>query len=123
MSCSCISSYPIPYRHFWASIPTGVYGKHLFRLRPNSTKDEIHDLGGTIVFVRSESQYLAFEMAESVQGWRQKWFYIKGQKSSEADEYGLAPFDVDEGLMKLTYWDALPSDAEDEEIKPLLARI
>jgi hypothetical protein len=35
-------------------------------------KDETHDLGGAIVSVRSELQYLAFEMAESVQGWRQK---------------------------------------------------
>jgi hypothetical protein len=57
--------------------------KSLFHLRPNATKDEIHDLGCAIVSVRSESQYLAFEMAESVQGWRQKWFYIKDQKSSE----------------------------------------
>jgi hypothetical protein len=50
--------------------------KSLFRLHPNATKDDIHDLGGAIVSVRSESQYLAFEMAESIQGWRQKWFYI-----------------------------------------------
>jgi hypothetical protein len=62
-------------------------------------------------------------MAESVQGWIQKWFYIKDQKSSEADKYGLAPFDVDKGLTKLTSWDALTSDAEAEEIKQLLARI
>jgi hypothetical protein len=73
--------------------------------------------------MRFESQYLAFEMAESVQGWRQKWFYIKDQKSSETDEYGLAPFDADKGLAKLTSWDALPSDAEADEIKLLLARI
>jgi hypothetical protein len=97
--------------------------KHLFHLRPNATKDEIHDLGGTIVSVRSKSQYLAFEMAGLVQGWRKKWFYIKDQRSSKADEYGLAPFDVDKGLTKLTSWDALPSDAEAEEIKPLLAHI
>jgi hypothetical protein len=62
-------------------------------------------------------------MAESVQGWRQKWFCIKNQKSSKADEYRLAPFDANKGLTKLTSWDALPSDAEAEEIKPLLAHI
>jgi hypothetical protein len=103
-----------PHRGLW---------KHLFCLCPNATKDEIHDLGGAIVSMRSESQYLDFEMAESVQGWRQKWFYIKDQKSSEADEYGLSPFDADKGPTKLTSWDALPSDAESEEIKPLLAHI
>jgi hypothetical protein len=97
--------------------------KYLFRMRPNATKDEIHDLHGAILFVRSKSQYLAFGMAESVQGWRQKWFYIKDQKSSEADEYGLAPFDADKGLTKLTSWDILPSHAEAKEIKPLLAHI
>jgi hypothetical protein len=62
-------------------------------------------------------------MAESVQGWRQKWFYIKDQKSSESDEYGLAPFDASKSLTKLTTWDALPSDAEVKSIKPLLAHI
>jgi hypothetical protein len=40
--------------------------KYLFRLRPNMSKEEVHDLGGTIISVRSESQYLAFQMAESV---------------------------------------------------------
>jgi hypothetical protein len=62
-------------------------------------------------------------MAELVQGWRQQWFYIKDQKSSEADEYRLAPFNPAKPLTKLTSWDALPSEAEAEEIKPLLARI
>jgi hypothetical protein len=62
-------------------------------------------------------------MAESVQGWRQMWSYIKDQKSSKDDEYGLAPFDAHKSLMKLSTWDAMPSDAEAEEIKPLLARI
>jgi hypothetical protein len=41
------------------------------------SKEEVHDLGGAIIAVRSESQYLKFKMAELVQNWRQKWFYIK----------------------------------------------
>jgi hypothetical protein len=41
--------------------------KCLFHLRHNVSKGEIHDLGGAIVSIRSESQYLKFEMAESVQ--------------------------------------------------------
>jgi hypothetical protein len=51
------------------------------------------------------------------------WFYIKDQKISEFDEYGLAPFDANKSLTKLTTWDALPSNAEVKRIKPLLARI
>jgi hypothetical protein len=62
-------------------------------------------------------------MAQSVQGWRHKWFYIKDQKSAESDKYWLAPFDASKSLMKLTTWDALPSDAKVESIKLLLARI
>jgi hypothetical protein len=51
-------------------------------------------------------------MAQSVQGWRQKWFYIKDQKTSEFDEYGLAPFDANKILTKLTTWDALPTEVK-----------
>jgi hypothetical protein len=40
-----------------------------------------------------------------------------------SDQYGLAPFHANKGLTKLTTWDSLPSDAEVDNIKPLLARI
>jgi hypothetical protein len=96
-----------------------ILWKYLFRLRPSGSKGEILEVGGAIVFMRLESQYLDFKMAQSVQGWRQKWFYIKDQKSSKSDEYGLA----NKSLMKLTTWDALPSDAKVESIKPLLAHV
>jgi hypothetical protein len=97
--------------------------KYLFHLRRNVSKEEVHDLGGAIVAVRSVSQYLKFKMAESVQNWRSKGFYIKDQKSAESDLYGLAPFDASKGLKKLKSWDALPSKAEAKEIKPLITQI
>jgi hypothetical protein len=87
------------------------------------SKDEIHDLGGAIVSVCSKSKYLKFEMAELVQIWRQKCFYIKDHISFEFDEYVLAPFDPAKSLTKLKSWDALPSETEAKEIKPLLAQI
>jgi hypothetical protein len=62
-------------------------------------------------------------MAQSVQGWRQKWFYIKDPKFSDSGQYGLAPFDASKSLTKLSTWDALSSEAEVKNIKPLLARI
>jgi hypothetical protein len=62
-------------------------------------------------------------MAHSVQGWRHKWFYIKDQKFSNSDQYGFSPFDASKGLTKLTTWDAYPSEAKVENIKPLLACI
>jgi hypothetical protein len=62
-------------------------------------------------------------MAALVQGWRKKWFYIKDQKVSSSDQYGIAPFDASKELKKLTSWDLPPTETEMEEIKPLLARI
>jgi hypothetical protein len=62
-------------------------------------------------------------MAASVQGWRTKWFYIKDRKASSDDEYGLAPFDASKELKKLTSWDSPPTDAEMEDIAPLLTHI
>jgi hypothetical protein len=50
--------------------PHWILWKYLFRLCPSGSKGEILELGGAIVSVRSESQYLDFKMAESVQGWR-----------------------------------------------------
>jgi hypothetical protein len=62
-------------------------------------------------------------MAASVQGWRTKWFYIKDRKNSSSDKYGLAPFETSQELKKLASWDSPPTEAEMEEIKPLLAHI
>jgi hypothetical protein len=73
--------------------------------------------------MRVEAQYLEFSMAASVQGWRTKWFYIKDRKATSDDEYGLAPFDASKELKKLTSWDSPPTDAEMEDIAPLLTRI
>jgi hypothetical protein len=62
-------------------------------------------------------------MAASVQGWKKKWFYIKDQKTSSSDHYGIAPFDANKKLTKLSSWDSPPTEAETEDIKTLLARI
>jgi hypothetical protein len=62
-------------------------------------------------------------MAVSVQGWRKKWFYIKDQKTASFDQFGIAPFDANKSLTKLTSWDSPPTEAEVEDIKPLLTRI
>jgi hypothetical protein len=62
-------------------------------------------------------------MAASVQGWKNKWFYIKDQKTSYFDKFGIAPFDATKNLTKLTSWDSPPMEAEIEDIKPLLSRI
>jgi hypothetical protein len=73
--------------------------------------------------MRTKVHYLEFSMAASVQGWRQKWFYIKDQKIASSDQFGVAPFDANQKLQKLASWDSPPTEAEMENIKPLLARI
>jgi hypothetical protein len=89
--------------------PHWVLCKFLFRLCPSVSLSENSELGGAIVSVRSELHYLEFKMASSVHCWRQKWFYIKDQKTADSGQYGLAPFDASKGLTKLTTWDASPS--------------
>jgi hypothetical protein len=81
------------------------------------------EVGGAVISVRAEAQYLDFCMSASVQGWRTKWFYIKDCKASSEDEYGLAPFDASKELKKLASWDSPPIDAEMEDITPLLAHV
>jgi hypothetical protein len=81
------------------------------------------ELGGAVVSVHTEAHYLEFSMAASVQGWRKKWFYIKDQKISSSDQFGVAPFDANQRLQKLASWDSPPTEAEFEELKPLLSRI
>jgi hypothetical protein len=97
--------------------------RSIFQLCPNVSLARKPELGGAIVSVHPEAQYLEFSMAASVQGWRTKWFYIKDRKSSPEAEFGLPPFDTSQEVKKLKSWDSLPSDAEVAQILPLLSRI
>jgi hypothetical protein len=81
------------------------------------------ELGGAIVSIRAEAHYLKFNMAASVQGWKKKWFYIKDQKTASSDKFGIAPFDANKSLTKLTSWDSPPTEAEIEDVKHLLTHI
>jgi hypothetical protein len=56
------------------------------------------ELGGAVIFARTEVHYLEFTMAALVQGWKKKWFYIKDQKNSSSDQYSIAPFDANQDL-------------------------
>jgi hypothetical protein len=103
--------------------PHFLLWRSLFRLRPSVSLSKKPELGGAVISVRAESQYFEFSMAASVQGWITKWFYIKDQKVSSSDEYGIALFDASQELKKLALWDSPPNDAKMEEIKPLLVRI
>jgi hypothetical protein len=55
-------------------------------------------------------------LESSVQGWKKKWFYIKDQKASSSDLFGIAPFDAAKNLEKLASWDSPPTEAEMEDV-------
>jgi hypothetical protein len=59
--------------------------KFLFWLCPSVALSKKPELGGAVISIRAESQYIEFSMAASVQGWRKKWFYIKDQKISSSN--------------------------------------
>jgi hypothetical protein len=103
--------------------PHWILWRFLFCLCPSVSLNKKPELRRAIVSVRSELHYLEFNMAASVQGRRQKWFYIKDQKAAASDHYGIAPFDAKQSLTKLTTWDSPPSEAKVENIQPLLASI
>jgi hypothetical protein len=48
--------------------PHFLLWKYLFRLRPSVSLSKKPELGGAVISVRAESQYLEFSMAASVQG-------------------------------------------------------
>jgi hypothetical protein len=103
--------------------PHFLLWRSIFQLRPSVALSNKPELGGAVVSVRVEAQYLEFSMSASVQGWRTKWFYIKDRKASSEDQYGLAPFDASKDLKKLASWNSVPTDTEMEQIAPLLTRI
>jgi hypothetical protein len=74
--------------------PHFLLWRSIFWLCPNVALSRKPELGGAVVSMRPEAQYLEFSMAAFVQGWRTKWFYIKDRKFSPEDEYGLPPFDA-----------------------------
>jgi hypothetical protein len=94
--------------------PHFLLWKFLFRLCPSVALSKKPELGGAVISVCAESQYLEFSMAASVQVWRKKWFYIKDRKISSSDQYSIAPFDASKDLKKLASWDSPPTKAEME---------
>jgi hypothetical protein len=103
--------------------PHWVLWKFLFHLRPSVSLSKNPELGGVVLSVSTEAHYLEFSMAASVQGWKKKWFYIKDQKASSSEKFGIAPFDATKSLTKLTSWDSPPMEAEIKDIKSFLSCI
>jgi hypothetical protein len=68
--------------------------------------------------VRADVQYFQIPLCGFCLALTTKWFFVKDQKSSEEQEYKLAPFDPKKELKKLKTSDQLPSEAELVETEP-----
>ncbi|KAM0908070.1 hypothetical protein ACQ4PT_015702 [Festuca glaucescens] len=96
--------------------------KRIFYLRRNNSRKTIYNVGGVCICVRPEVGYFDVKFADSVQGWRKKWLYVKDE-SSTAQEYGLAPFDASEDIQRRKSWDAEATAEEKAATDALIARI
>ncbi|KAM0929882.1 hypothetical protein ACQ4PT_001336 [Festuca glaucescens] len=96
--------------------------KRIFYLRRNNSRNTIYNVGGVCICVRPEVGYFDVKFADSVQGWRKKWLYVKDE-SSTAQEYGLAPFDASEDIQRRKTWDAEATAEEKAATDALIARI
>jgi hypothetical protein len=71
-------------------------------------------VSGIGFIVRKEVNYFNFPMRESVQGWRQKWFYLRDRPAS-GHRSNLPPFDdVLEAVPKKSWQNTLT--AEESEV-------
>ncbi|KAM0841830.1 hypothetical protein ACQ4PT_058769 [Festuca glaucescens] len=96
--------------------------KRIFYLRCNNSKNVAYNVGGVCICVHPDVDYFDVKFADSVQGWRKKWLYIKDE-SSDAQEYGLAPFDAAEEIQRRKSWDAKATTEERAATDALITRI
>jgi hypothetical protein len=57
--------------------PTRIYGGRFFYVKCHNGNEGPNVVGGVGFVVRKEANYFNFLMRESVQGWQQKWFYLR----------------------------------------------
>ena len=96
--------------------------KRIFYLRRNNSRDAIYDVGGVCICVRPEAGYFDLKFADSVQGWRKKWLYVKDE-STDNQQYGLAPFDMSQEILRRQSWDAEATPEEIAATERLIERI
>jgi hypothetical protein len=85
-------------------------------------EERIYNVGGVCICVRPVAGYFDLKFANSVQGWRKKWLYVKDEPTS-TKQYGLAPFDLSQEILRRKPWDAEDRPEEMAAIESLIARI
>ncbi|KAK1670535.1 hypothetical protein QYE76_058694 [Lolium multiflorum] len=117
-----ISIFVTLYECFLGIHPHWGLWKRIFYLRRNISKNTVYNVGGVCICVRPKAGYFDVKFADSVQGWRKKWLYIKDE-SSDAQDYGLVPFDASEDIHRRKSWDAEATAEEKTATDALIARI
>ena len=62
--------------------------KQIFRLRRTGPKDADSDIGAVVISVRPGFKYFDPSFPENIQGWREKWVYVKDERKGN-QLYGL----------------------------------
>ncbi|KAM0869630.1 hypothetical protein ACQ4PT_040555 [Festuca glaucescens] len=96
--------------------------KRIFYLRRNNLRDAIYDVRDVCICVRPEARYFDLKFADSVQGWRKKWLYVK-DKTTGNQQYGLTPFDMSQEILRCQSWDAEATPEEVAATEHLIERI
>jgi hypothetical protein len=72
--------------------------------------------------VRPEAGYFDLKFADSVQGWCKKWLYVKDE-STDNQQYGIAPFDMSQEILRRKSWDVEATPEELAVAECLITRI
>jgi hypothetical protein len=114
-----IACYFVLCECFLGVAPHFALFRRIFNVkRQHSTKGP----GGFGVQARPDVEYFKINFLESVQGWRQKWFYIKDVTIGD-QTFGLPAFDADALVKKRPSWIAQPTGVETEEADILMEKV
>src|SRR4051812_10582884 len=92
------------YECFLGIHPHWGLWKRFFVLRWNNTRNAIYNVAGVCISVRPESRYFDLKLAESIQGWRNKWLYVKDEPTP-SQQYNLAAFNAAGEPVRRQSWD------------------
>jgi hypothetical protein len=107
---------------FLGTHPNWGLWKRIFYLRRNSSRNIAYIVGGVVICIRPDADYFDVKFPDSVQGWRQRWLYIKDEDVS-FQEFNIAPFDGAARIVRRRSWDAEASDEEKKATEALVKRI
>jgi hypothetical protein len=106
-----INNKEVIAKNRFSAIVGSVMNKHKVKAEVVDFGDSDADVSSQLTFiVRKEVKYFNFPMRESVQGWRQKWFYLRDRPVT-GHRSNLPPFeDVLEAVPKKSWQNTLTAE-------------